>query len=253
LPDGRSFISTLDNAEVVLEELFGLDSGGDSVGAFAGFEGRLAAENIDIDVAGEGFAEVGFEDEGGGESQGALLDGIQEDDKESAQETPDEDEDDEMDDEDWKRRGKRGAAEISISFGGMGESQQERMIPKRHNMKKESSEVKKFVNRHQLTFRFLHLLFGRVLLRCGIVPAIIRPCRPRSTNLLVNRVEIKRWSAVPLVPILRPTHPRFKVKALVAAVPDKCRKRIVPAAISAPALRVNLKQLDRRITAALPV
>lgn len=35
--------------------------------------------------------------------------------------------------------------EISISIGGFGDDFMERMIPKRHNMKKESDEVKKFV------------------------------------------------------------------------------------------------------------
>ena len=52
----------------------------------------------------------------------------------------DDDEDYEEEDEANPRR-----AEISISFGGMGQESNDHLIPKRHNMKKESDIVKKFV------------------------------------------------------------------------------------------------------------
>ena len=52
-----------------------------------------------------------------------------------------EDTDDEEPDED-DGKGFKG---ISISFGGMATEESERMVPKRHNMKKESEDVRKFV------------------------------------------------------------------------------------------------------------
>jgi hypothetical protein len=66
----------------------------------------------------------------------------EEDDEEEYDDDEDEDEEDEEEeDED------AGPPEISISIGGFGggDDFMERMIPKRHNMKKESDEVKKFV------------------------------------------------------------------------------------------------------------
>jgi hypothetical protein len=77
-----------------------------------------------------------------------------EEEEEEEEEEDDDDEDYDDDDEDyetdeeeeeWGRKGKRNAAEISISFGGMADSQQERMVPKRHNMKKENEITNKFV------------------------------------------------------------------------------------------------------------
>ena len=66
--------------------------------------------------------------------------------EESESEEDEEEEDDEDYDEDEEEEeyeeGSRGG--LIISFGG-GEEEPDRMIPKRHNMKKESAEVKKFV------------------------------------------------------------------------------------------------------------
>ena len=60
------------------------------------------------------------------------------DDEESDEEEDEDDEDDEEDDDDDRTPG------IILSFGG-GDDGMDRMIPKRHNMKKESAEVRKFV------------------------------------------------------------------------------------------------------------
>ena len=67
-----------------------------------------------------------------------------EEDGEEDDEDEDEDDEDEYEDEDEDESGFKG---ISISFGGMGQAMEdsERMIPKRHNMKKESEDVRKFV------------------------------------------------------------------------------------------------------------
>jgi len=75
------------------------------------------------------------------------LDEDEGEDEDDNEDEDDEDEDDDDDeDEEWQRESKRGGAEISISFGGMGgESMQDRMTPKRHNMKKESEITNKFV------------------------------------------------------------------------------------------------------------
>lgn len=72
------------------------------------------------------------EDEDGDSDEGEEEDGSDE-----------EDEDDE-EEEDDEYEGDMGPTGISISFGGFDDSA-ERMIPKRHNMKKESEIVKKFV------------------------------------------------------------------------------------------------------------
>jgi ATP-dependent Lon protease len=70
----------------------------------------------------------------------------EDDDEHEDEDDDDDDDDDDDEDEEWQRESKRGGAEISISFGGMGgESMQDRMTPKRHNMKKESEITNKFV------------------------------------------------------------------------------------------------------------
>lgn len=64
-----------------------------------------------------------------------------EDEEEDEEDEEEEEEDDDEEDEEEDR-----PPEISISFGAFGDdSFMERMIPKRHNMKKEPEEVKKFV------------------------------------------------------------------------------------------------------------
>ena len=73
---------------------------------------------------------------------------IEEESEESEEEDAEEeeDEDDEEYDEDYdEEEGSGGFKGISISFGGPVEDQVDRMIPRRHNMKKESEDVRKFV------------------------------------------------------------------------------------------------------------
>ena len=67
----------------------------------------------------------------------------EEEEEEEDEEEYDEDDDEDEDEEEDEDR----PPEISISFGGFGgdDGFMERMVPKRHNMKKESDEVKKFV------------------------------------------------------------------------------------------------------------
>jgi hypothetical protein len=60
-------------------------------------------------------------------------------------EDEDEDEDDEEDEDEDEDEEEEDAPGISISIGGFGEEFFDRMKPKRHNMKKESADVKKFV------------------------------------------------------------------------------------------------------------
>ena len=68
---------------------------------------------------------------------------VEESESEEEDEEDDEDDEDEDDEEEEEyEEGSRGG--LIISFGG-GEEEPDRMIPKRHNMKKESAEVKKFV------------------------------------------------------------------------------------------------------------
>lgn len=66
----------------------------------------------------------------------------EEDDAEDADDEEDEDEEDEDYESEEEEASGRGG--LIISFGG-GEEAEDRMVPKRHNMKKESAEVKKFV------------------------------------------------------------------------------------------------------------
>ena len=67
-----------------------------------------------------------------------------EDEDEDEEEDEEDDEEDEEDEEDYEEEG--GPPEISINIGGFGgDDFMERMIPKRHNMKKQTPDVKKFV------------------------------------------------------------------------------------------------------------
>ena len=59
------------------------------------------------------------------------------------EEDDDDEEEDEDDDEEEDDSGKH--ATMVFSFGGGGDDEADRLVPKRHNMKKESAEVKKFV------------------------------------------------------------------------------------------------------------
>lgn len=70
-----------------------------------------------------------------------------EEEEEDEEEEYDEDDDEDEDDEEDEEEEGTGPPEISISIGGFGggDDFMERMIPKRHNMKKESEDVKKFV------------------------------------------------------------------------------------------------------------
>ncbi len=64
-----------------------------------------------------------------------------EEESEEEEDSEDYDEDEEEEEEDDES----GPPEISISFGGFGDEFMDHMVPKRHNMKKEPEEVKKFV------------------------------------------------------------------------------------------------------------
>jgi ATP-dependent Lon protease len=66
----------------------------------------------------------------------------EEDEEDEEDEDYDEDEEDEEEDDEEEEEG---AHNLFISFGAVGEQPDNRMIPKRHNMKKESEDVKKFV------------------------------------------------------------------------------------------------------------
>jgi ATP-dependent Lon protease len=68
-----------------------------------------------------------------------------EEDDEDYTEEEDEYMDEENDDEPSPKNARKPAAGISISFGAIGEEEDTSMVPKRHNMKKESEIVKKFV------------------------------------------------------------------------------------------------------------
>ena len=85
---------------------------------------------------------VESESESDGETLGSEdsdddADGTEEDEDEE-----DEDEDEDEEDEDYEDDRFKG---ISISIGGGGGFEEDRMVPKRHNMKKESADVRKFV------------------------------------------------------------------------------------------------------------
>jgi len=73
----------------------------------------------------------------------------EEEEEEEDDEELEEDEEDEYDEEEYdddESEGSKGAAlQINFGFGAGGGDFAERMIPKRHNMKKESADVKKFV------------------------------------------------------------------------------------------------------------
>jgi ATP-dependent Lon protease len=68
----------------------------------------------------------------------------EEEDDEEEEDEEEEEEDDEEDDDDESEGSKGAALQINFGFGGGGDFS-ERMVPKRHNMKKESADVKKFV------------------------------------------------------------------------------------------------------------
>jgi len=67
----------------------------------------------------------------------------EEDDEEEYEEDEDEDEEDDDEEYDEEEEDEEGFQGIQIHLGGFGG--QQRMVPKRHNMKKESKDVKKFV------------------------------------------------------------------------------------------------------------
>lgn len=68
----------------------------------------------------------------------------EEEDEDEEEDEEDDEEDEDEDEEDYEEEG--GPPEISINIGGFGgDDFMERMIPKRHNMKKQTPDVKKFV------------------------------------------------------------------------------------------------------------
>jgi len=68
----------------------------------------------------------------------------EEDEDEDEEEDEEDDEEDEDEDEEGEEEVKGGSANLILTFGGPDEGA-DRMIPQRHNMKKESASVKKFV------------------------------------------------------------------------------------------------------------
>ena len=68
-----------------------------------------------------------------------------EDEEDEEDEEDDDDEESEWVDEEDEDDSRTRRAEISISFGGLGQQSSDHLIPKRHNMKKESEIVNKFV------------------------------------------------------------------------------------------------------------
>lgn len=84
------------------------------------------------------------DDEEDGETLGSQDTDTEDETDEEASEEDAEDEDASEDDEDSDEEGAAGFPGISISFGG-GFGEGPSMIPRRHNMKKESSDVRKFV------------------------------------------------------------------------------------------------------------
>ena len=85
---------------------------------------------------------VESESESEGETLGSEDTDDEDEEDEDAEGTEDEDEDEEDEDEEDEEDHFKG---ISISIGGGGFEESDRMIPKRHNMKKESADVRKFV------------------------------------------------------------------------------------------------------------
>jgi hypothetical protein len=85
------------------------------------------------------------ESESESESDGETL-GSEDTDEEAEAEVEDEDDDEDEDEEDEEEEYEDKFKGISISIGGGGGFEEsDRMIPKRHNMKKESADVRKFV------------------------------------------------------------------------------------------------------------
>ena len=69
----------------------------------------------------------------------------EEEDEEEDEEDEEDDEEDEEDEDDEDEDENEGMPGITLTIGSFGEEEDDRMIPKRHNMKKESDIVKKFV------------------------------------------------------------------------------------------------------------
>jgi hypothetical protein len=82
---------------------------------------------------------VESESESDGETLGSEDTDEEDEDEEEDEEDEDDEDEDEEDEEEDHFKG------ISISIGGGGFEESDRMIPKRHNMKKESADVRKFV------------------------------------------------------------------------------------------------------------
>ena len=69
----------------------------------------------------------------------------EEDEEEDEEDEEDDEEDEDDEDEDEEEDENEGMPGITLTIGSFGEEEDDRMIPKRHNMKKESDIVKKFV------------------------------------------------------------------------------------------------------------
>jgi hypothetical protein len=95
----------------------------------------------------KGKAKRQEEEEEEEEEDGETLGSQDTDEDEEEEEEEDEDDEDDEDDDSEEEDDDAGFKGISISFGGIGGGMDdsERMIPKRHNMKKETEDVRKFV------------------------------------------------------------------------------------------------------------
>lgn len=89
--------------------------------------------------------ETSEEEEEDEEDENSSEDEEQEEAEEEDQTEDEDEDDDESEDEEEDARGKARPFGLSISFGGGDDDYAERMIPRRHNMKKESKDVNQFV------------------------------------------------------------------------------------------------------------
>jgi hypothetical protein len=106
-----------------------------------------ASESEDIDMKNEDKDDEDEDEDEDYDEDEEEDDDYDEEDEEDEDEDEYEEEEEDQDEDDMtnKMKGMRAPAGISISFGAIGEDEDDPMIPKRYNMKKESALVKKFV------------------------------------------------------------------------------------------------------------
>jgi ATP-dependent Lon protease len=104
---------------------------------------RGAALVVESDSEDESEEEVKPKKKGFLPKKKAAKEVFEDEDEDDDEDDDESDEDEEDSDDDYEEEDEAGRGGLIISFGG--EEEENRMIPKRHNMKKESAEVKKFV------------------------------------------------------------------------------------------------------------